>query len=75
MRKKGGNLLVPPWESGHFSYSHWELTAALCENQTVLLSAGQEQLLFSEEQTLNSTVLQYFGLKILVYVEKNGRGN
>lgn len=57
------------------SYSHWELTAALSKNQTVLLSAGQEQLLFSEEQTLNSIVLQYFGLKILVYVEKNGRGN
>lgn len=73
--KKGGNLLVPPWENGHFSYSQWELTAALSENQTVLLSAGQEQLLFSEEQTLNSTVLQYFGLKKTVYVEKNGRGN
>lgn len=73
--KEGGNLLVPSWESGHFSYSQWELTAAISENQTVLLSARQEQLLFSEEQTLNSTVLQYFGLKILVYVEKNGQGN
>lgn len=75
MWKEGGNLLVPSWESGHFSYSQWELTAAISENQTVLLSARQEQLLFSEEQTLNSTVLQYFGLKILVYVEKNGQGN
>lgn len=73
--KEGRNLLVPPWESGHFSYSQWELTAAISENQTVLLSARQEQLLFSEEQTLNSIVLQYFGLKILVYVEKNGQGN
>lgn len=74
MWKKSRNL-VPPWKSGCFSYSQWELTAAISENQTVLLSAGQEQLLFSEGQSLNSTVLQYFGVKILVYVEKNGRGN
>lgn len=46
MWREGGNLLVPPWESGHFSHSQWQLTAALSENQSVLLSAGQEQLLF-----------------------------
>lgn len=73
--KKGGNLLAPPWESGHFSYSQWELTAALSEHQTVSLSARQEQLLFIEEQTLNSTVLQCFGLKMLVCVGENGQGN
>lgn len=43
--------------------------------QFVLLSNGEEQPLFSEEQTLKSTILQYFGLKILVCVEKNGQGN
>lgn len=43
--------------------------------QFVLLSNGREQPLFSEKQTLKSTILQYFGLKILVCVEKNGQGN
>lgn len=41
----------------------------------VSLPNRQENALFNEEQCLRTTILQYFGLKIPVCVEKNGWGN
>lgn len=76
VRKLGRNLLASQWkgDASLVLTGSWLLPyLKIC--QFVSLSNRQENALFSEEQCLRTTILQYFGLKIPVCVEKNGQGN